>query len=110
MRRLCLCLFLVAVVSFATKSPAYQTTCGSQTYDTEFAICCSGVVSSIPYRSYRECCGTKAYDPDFYICCGGVLSSKPYRSYKQCCGTVAYDPSFNRCCGGVVTSGTGWCL
>lgn len=80
MRKLCLCLFLVSIVLFATKSPAYQTTCGTQTYYTEWAICCNGVVSS-----------------------------KPYGSYRQCCGTQAYDPAWNRCCNGVVLSGTGWC-
>ena len=109
MRRLCLCLFLVSVVLFATKSPAYQTTCGTQTYDTEWAICCNGVVSSIPWKSYRQCCGTQAYDPAWAICCNGVISSIPWKSYRQCCGTQPYDPAWNRCCGGVVTSGTGWC-
>ena len=75
MRRLCLCLFLVSVVLFATKSPAYQTSCGTQTYDTEWAICCNGVVSSIPWRSYQQCCGTQTYDPTFRWCCNGVVTS-----------------------------------
>jgi hypothetical protein len=108
MRRLCLCLFLVSVVLFATKSPAYQTSCGTQTYDTEFAICCSGVVSSIPYRSYRQCCGTQSYDPQSYTCCNGVLTWTG-STYHQCCGTTAYDPSFYRCCGGRLLLGSGWC-
>lgn len=108
MRRLCLCLFLVSVVLFATKSPAYQTSCGTQTYDTEFAICCNGVVSSIPYRSYRQCCGTTAYDPGTHTCCNGVLTWTG-STYNQCCGTTAYDPSLYRCCGGRVLLGSGWC-
>lgn len=108
MRRLCLCLFLVSVFLFTAKSPAYQASCGNQTYDTEFAICCNGVVSSIPYRSYRQCCGTQAYDPQSHTCCNGVLTWTG-STYHQCCGTKAYDPTFKRCCNGVVTSGTGWC-
>ena len=108
MRRLCLCLFLVAVVLFTTKSQAYQDICGTQSYDTDFYNCCNGVLSSKPYRSYRECCGTTAYDPGTHTCCNGVLTWTG-SGYHQCCGTRAYDPTIQRCCGGVVTSGTGWC-
>jgi hypothetical protein len=71
MRKLCLCLFLVSVVLFTTKSSAYQASCGSKTYDTEFQICCNGVVSFVGYGNYQQCCGTKAYDPSLYRCCGG---------------------------------------
>lgn len=88
-----------------SKSSIRSRCCGTKTYDSGFSLCCNEVISQKTGRR-PDCCGTKSYDSEYRLCCDGVLIIKSGK-WPGCCGTKYYDGFFSLCCNGVINARSG---
>jgi len=78
--------------------------CGNVAYDSEYGLCCDGVLSP-KHSASTACCGQAVYDTETVLCFDGTLLPKA-PSTVGICGAVSYDTAGNICCRGKVYRGS----